>query len=84
MPQAQLQTYRDSGPGVLRPIALQLGGGPVPGLCSGLRAGLEGMRVGGRRRFAVPPELGFGSDSQVLAPYAVVPPGAELVRGGRL
>eukprot|EP00983_Pelagomonas_calceolata_P131599 1161793-Pelagomonas_calceolata.AAC.7 len=111
----QLQTYRDGGPGVLRPVAIQIGGGPVPvlgqhqacvlacangynvcnegnlqppvfglsacswallakneamnvnteescvlalvtpGLCAGLRQGLEGMRVGGKRSFIVPP-----------------------------
>lgn len=31
-----LQKYRDGGIGVLRPAALQLGGGPVPGICEGL------------------------------------------------
>jgi len=69
-------TYRDGGPGVLRPVAIQIGGGPVPGLCAGLRQGLEGMRVGGKRSFIVPPELGFSKD--VLAPYAFVPAGSTL------
>ncbi|GLC58506.1 hypothetical protein PLESTB_001368400 [Pleodorina starrii] len=29
--------YRDGGPGVLRPAAVALGGGPVPGICEGLQ-----------------------------------------------
>jgi len=68
--------YRDGGLGVLRPVIIRLGGDPVPGICAGLRQGLLGMTVGGRRTFSVPPELGFRST--VLAPYAVVPGGAAL------
>lgn len=40
--------------GVLRPAIIRLGGDPVPGVCKGLRLGLEGMRVGGKRSFVVP------------------------------
>jgi FKBP-type peptidyl-prolyl cis-trans isomerase len=36
------------------------------------------MKVGGKRRVIVPPELGFGSQSDVLAPYAVLPAGSTL------
>lgn len=70
--------YRDGGEGVLRPVAIALGGGPVPGICLGLQQALEGMSIGGKRTVRVPAELGFGS-STVLAPYAVVPGGSSLV-----
>ncbi|KAJ9509905.1 hypothetical protein QJQ45_011498 [Haematococcus lacustris] len=68
--------YRDGGLGVMRPIILRLGGGPVPGVCAGLQQGVRGMRVGGRRTFVVPPELGFSTS--VNAPYATVPLGSSL------
>ena len=71
------QTYRDGGPGALRPLAVRLGGSPVPGVCAGLQDALLGMRVGGRRVVAIPPERGFG-DRPALAPYAVVPPGSGV------
>lgn len=60
--------YRDGGEGILRPVAITVGGDPVPGICAGLLQGLEGMRVGGRRTVTVPPSLGFGNQP-VLAPY---------------
>ena len=43
---------------------------PVPGICKGLKRGVEGMRVGGTRTISVPPELGFGN-AAVRSPYAV-------------
>lgn len=43
--------------GVLRPIVIRLGTDPVPGLCRGLRQGLQGMRIGGERSFLVPAGL---------------------------
>ncbi|GLC36207.1 hypothetical protein PLESTF_001468300 [Pleodorina starrii] len=70
--------YRDGGPGVLRPAAVALGGGPVPGICEGLQQALEGMSIGGRRTVRVPASLGFGSQP-VLAPYGIVPAGSTLL-----
>lgn len=70
--------YRDGGPGVLRPAAFALGGGPIPGICEGLQQALDGMRIGGKRTVRVPPELGFGQ-RPVLAPFALVPPGSALL-----
>lgn len=63
-----VQFYRDGGKGKLRPALITLGGPPVPGVCAGLQQGIEGMRVGGRRTFTVPPALGFGA-ATVLGPY---------------
>lgn len=40
---------------MFRPVIIRLSGDPVPGICVGLRKGLEGMRVGGKRTFVVPP-----------------------------
>ena len=67
------QAYRDGGMGALRPVIIRLGGEPVPGICEGLNRGIAGMRVGGRRTFAVPPALGFGS-GMVLGPYGELSP----------
>jgi FKBP-type peptidyl-prolyl cis-trans isomerase len=61
-----------------RPAVIRLDvGNPVPGVPPGLIKGIEGMRVGGKRTFEVPPELGFGS-SAVRSPYATVPADSTL------
>jgi FKBP-type peptidyl-prolyl cis-trans isomerase 2 len=67
----------DGGAGILRPVTFLLGGSPLPGIVQGLSQGVQGMRVGGRRRLSVAPAQGFGAQA-VLAPYAVVPPGSTL------
>ena len=65
-------------PAEARPVIIKVNGSdPVPGICKGLKRGLEGMRVGGSRTIVVPPELGFGN-SAVRSPYAVVPAGSSL------
>ncbi|EFN54462.1 hypothetical protein CHLNCDRAFT_135085 [Chlorella variabilis] len=71
------QMYLDGGKGALRPVAIRLGGAPVPGVCEGLQRGVEGMVVGGRRTFLVPAALGFGG-STVRGPYGIVPGGSTL------
>lgn len=61
-----------------RPVIVKVNGAePVPGICKGLKRGIEGMRVGGTRTISVPPELGFGG-SMVRSPYATVPGGSTL------
>ncbi|KIY97894.1 peptidyl-prolyl cis-trans isomerase, FKBP-type [Monoraphidium neglectum] len=70
-------TYRDGGLGVLRPLALRLGGSPLPGICAGLQSALTGMTVGGRRVVLCPPELAFGAQA-AAAPYAIVPPNSAV------
>jgi FKBP-type peptidyl-prolyl cis-trans isomerase len=70
-------TYRDGGPGTLRPLALRLSGDPIPGVCAGLQQALLGMTAGGSRTVLIPPELGFGA-APAAAPYAVIPGGSAL------
>ena len=53
------------------PFKFQLGAGDV---IKGLDAGLEGMKVGGKRRLTIPPELGYGSADQ-----GVIPPNSTLI-----
>ncbi len=43
---------------------------------AGLRYGIEGMRVGGKRRIVIPPHLGYGEEGN---PPAGIPPGALLI-----
>ena len=50
-----------------------LGGGS--GLIVGFERGVSGMRVGGRRRVVIPPELGYGSGGSGTA----IPPNATLL-----
>jgi hypothetical protein len=48
---------------------------PLAGLIPGLREGIAGMKVGGRRKLIIPPELGFGSKGR----SGTIPPDAILV-----
>jgi len=54
-----------------RPLTLRLGAGDV---IKGLDEGLVGMRVGGKRRLTIPPELGFGKEGAGES----IPPNATL------
>ena len=53
-------------------FSFQLGAGQVIG---GWDQGVAGMKVGGRRRIVIPPELGYGSRGA----GGVIPPGATLI-----
>ena len=54
------------------PFTFTLGVGSV---IKGWDIGVKGMKVGGRRRLTVPPELGYGDKGA----WSVIPPGATLI-----
>jgi FKBP-type peptidyl-prolyl cis-trans isomerase len=65
-------TKFDSTQDCTQPLTLRLGAGDV---IKGLDEGLVGMKVGGKRRLTIPPELGFGKEGGGER----IPPDATLV-----
>jgi FKBP-type peptidyl-prolyl cis-trans isomerase FkpA len=66
------KTRFDSTQDCNEPLTLRLGAGDV---IKGLDEGLIGMKVGGKRRLTIPPELGFGKEGGGER----IPPDATLI-----
>ena len=64
----EFDSSRNSG----RPFSFVVGAGQV---IKGWDQGVLGMKVGGRRRLTIPPDLGYGD----IGAGGVIPPGAALV-----
>jgi len=64
----KFDSSRDSN----RPFRFKLGAGQV---IKGWDQGVAGMKVGGKRRLTIPPELGYGRQGA----GSVIPPGATLI-----
>ncbi len=66
------RTKFDSSHDRSQPFQFQLGGGQV---IQGWDEGVKGMRIGGKRKLTIPPDLGYGARGA----SGIIPPNATLV-----
>lgn len=68
------------------PLGFDVGARGAGGTLRGLDLGVQGMRVGGRRKLIVPPELGYGNrgeEKESCWSGPGEPPGRQAGKGGR-
>jgi FKBP-type peptidyl-prolyl cis-trans isomerase len=68
----KFDSSHDHGAGQPTPFTLKEGPG---GVVKGWVEGIPGMKVGGKRKLIIPPELGYGQEG---TPGGPIPPDAEL------
>ncbi|KAH9763555.1 putative serine/threonine-protein kinase SIS8 [Citrus sinensis] len=73
------QVFVDTFGGNKKPLALVMGSRPYgKGMCEGIEYVLRSMKVGGKRRVIIPPNLAFGANGADLGDGVQIPPFATL------
>src|SRR2546421_10041723 len=65
----KFDSSRDRG----QPLDFEIG---TPRIIKGWNEGIKGMKVGGRRKLTIPPDMGYGAEE---APGGKIPPNSTLI-----